>query len=64
MPRRNTPAHGPRLKAHPATPAGETNTISTEGLARSLVKRGLASEFILDYPTRLDRPTPMKGNQQ
>ena len=60
MPRRNAATHGRRLKAHPAAFAGEANAIKPEGMARSLVERGLATEAILDYPTRLDRPTPRK----
>jgi|GEM_PF-3035343 hypothetical protein len=50
MPRRNTASHGRRLKAHPAAFAGEPNAIGPEGMARSLVERGLASELILDHP--------------
>jgi hypothetical protein len=48
VPRRNTASHGRRLKAHPAAFAGEPNAIGPEGMARSLVERGLASEAILD----------------
>ena len=61
MPRRNAPAHGRRLKAHPAAFAGEANAIKPEGMARELVRRGLASEAILDNPQALHDTT--KENQ-
>jgi len=64
MPRRNTRAHGRRLTAHTAAFAGEANAIGPEGMARSLVERGLASEVILDYPTRLDRPIPARKSRK
>jgi hypothetical protein len=64
MPRRNTATHGRRLAGHPTTYAGEANPISPEGLARELVRRGLASEAILDYPTRLDQPTPDRKSRK
>jgi hypothetical protein len=64
MPRRNTRAHGRRLTAHPAAFAGKPNVIKPEGMARSLVERGLASEAILDYPTRLDRPTRARKSRE
>ena len=51
MPRRNTPARSRRLKAHPVTFRPEVNTISTEGMARELVRCGLATKAILDRPT-------------
>jgi hypothetical protein len=55
VPRRNAAAHGRRLKAHPAAFAGEANAIGPEGMARSLVERGLASEVILESPIRHDQ---------
>jgi hypothetical protein len=65
MPRKNfNTKHGRRLAGHPTTYAGEANTIGPEGMARSLVERGLASETILDYPTRLDRPTPARNSRK
>jgi hypothetical protein len=64
MPRRNAATHGRRLAGHPTTYAGESNALSTEGMARSLVERGLASGVILDYPARLDRPTPDRKSRE
>jgi hypothetical protein len=64
MPRRNTRAHGRRLAGHPTTYAGEPNAISTEGMARELVRRGLRSELILDFPDRLDRPTRARKSRE
>jgi hypothetical protein len=57
MPRKNIASHGRRLKAHPAAFAGEPNPIGPEALARSLVRRGLASEAILDNPQALHDTT-------
>jgi hypothetical protein len=64
MPRRNAATHGRRLKAHPAAFAGEVNVIKPEGMARELVRRGLASEAILDFPDRLDRPIPARKSRK
>ena len=50
MPRRNSATHGRRLKAHPAAFKAEPIPIGPEGMARSLVERGLATKSILDRP--------------
>jgi hypothetical protein len=61
MPRRNTAAHGRRWKVHPTPFRPEVNIITTEGMARELVRRGLASELILDHPLQDTPPERRKS---
>jgi hypothetical protein len=61
MPRRNTAAHGRRWKVHPTPFRPEVNITTTEGMARELVRRGLATKAILDRPTIPNDPHEMEN---
>ena len=52
MPRRNTAKHGRRRTAKALPRKDNAATISLEELAVELVRRGRASELILDHPQR------------
>jgi hypothetical protein len=61
MPRRNTAKHGRRRTAKALPPKDVAAVVSLEELALELVRRGRASEAILDHPqSRHDRS---KGNR-